>query len=373
MILKLNQNKIKENSYNIYIVILSILILSMIMSPDVCMDGCLKGLNLFIKTLFPTLFPFLVLCNFMISLKGGDFYGKLLGPLLCKPLNLPKSASIVILLSFLCGYPIGAKYTCELYKKKQISFHIAENLLNIASNASPLFILGAISLVILKNTYYGLIVLASNYISCIIMGCLLRDNNINHYSKKEQFNDTKENEISFARAFSSSVDDAIKVTLKVGGLVVIFSVLNTMIVNTTLFSYLINKNYFCRIIVSFAMSILELTNGCVLIEALNIPIFLKIALVSFGVSFSGVCVLLQIHSFISKCGFSIGRYIWRKIIQASISFLLSIILYFIFLKDLAVSSLNSFYYFNYPLMYISICILLLCSIIIFMLKMHKNN
>lgn len=373
MILKINQNKVRNSSYIVYIVIISILLLNMLLSPQTCIDGCLKGLDLFIKNLFPTLFPFLILCNFMISLKGANFYGNLIGPLLCKPLNLPKSASIVILLSFLCGYPMGAKYTCDLYEKKQISFHVAENLLNIASNASPLFILGTISLIILKDTSLGLIILASNYISCFIMGFLLKDNKINHYSNKKIYTNDPENKISFPSAFSSSVDDAIKVTLKIAGLVIIFSVFNTMITNFPLFSYLINKNHFFKVTISFAMSILELTNGCALLESLAIPTFLKIALISFVVSFSGICIILQIYSFISKHGFSISKYIIRKIIQAFISFLLSLILYFSFFRDLTITSLNNFYSIDYSLIYLVICILLLGTVIICMFKVRKND
>lgn len=77
------------------------------------------------------------------------------------------------MVSFLCGYPLGAKYAADLYENDIISFSTFERLVNIASNPGPLFIIGAVGTSMLKNKYLGYILLISCYLSCIAMGIIL--------------------------------------------------------------------------------------------------------------------------------------------------------------------------------------------------------
>lgn len=310
-----------KNKNKVFILILSILVLNIIIFPKPCVTGAVKGLKLFINAVFPCLFPFLVLCNLIIYFNGIDVYAKILGPLICKPLKLPFSCSIVIILSFLCGYPMGAKYTADLYEKKIIDFTTAEKLLNIASNASPLFIMGTISMNMLNINSLGYILLASNYLSCFIIGLLLKNKNkpvLNNYN-----NVRRDNNSSLSKAFSHSVEDAINVCINVSGFVIFFSVLMEIIKSNTQ-SIASTKGH---ILFSFLLGLLEITNGCYSISSINIPMGIKLSLISFLISFSGICIILQVHSLIYKYNFSIKKYIARKFLQGIISGLISLIIY----------------------------------------------
>ncbi|GAA0788701.1 sporulation integral membrane protein YlbJ [Hathewaya limosa] len=337
----IGEKNINKNSNKIFIFLLSILIVNILIFPKPCINGSLNGLRLFITALFPCLFPFLVICNLIVAFNGAYIYAKLLGPILCKPLGLPLQSSVVLILSALCGYPMGAKYTADLYEAKIIDFNTAEKLLNIASNASPLFIVGSISLTMLKNKYFGYILLCSNYLSCFLMGLLLKDKRDNNYNSNNYLNSHPYIPVkNFSTAFSKSVEDAISVTLRVGGFVIIFSMLMEIIKSNTFFSIAFLNKEFTGLISSLSLGILEITNGCNSISLLNIPMFLKLGFISFLISFSGICIILQVYSFLYKFNFSIKKYILRKFFQGILSSLLTISIYFISFNTLPTFSLN---------------------------------
>ena len=103
---------------SLFITLSCTLVLYMIIqNPKLCIDSALNGAKLFFNSVFPSLFPFLVIVNIIIAFNGIFIYSKFLGPLLCRPLKLPSCCSIVLIVSLLCGYPLGAKYTVQLYEK----------------------------------------------------------------------------------------------------------------------------------------------------------------------------------------------------------------------------------------------------------------
>ena len=199
-----------------------------------CIDAALVGVNLVVKTIIPTIFPFSVICNLLISYDGVGLYSKILGPILCKPLKLSKSSSFPIAASFLSGYPLGCKYCCDLYSLGYIDKKEFERLLNIASNASPMFIIGSIGATMLGDIKLGFILLISNYLSPIIVGILtINRSKISSNSKELPKNDTNTN---FGSALKSALDNGINTTLQVGAFVVLFSIIVSIIKNNAYIS-----------------------------------------------------------------------------------------------------------------------------------------
>ena len=99
----------------------------------------------------------------LICYDGIELYSKLIGPIICTPLRLSKQCSLPLIISFLCGYPLGAKYSTDLYEKGFICEEEYIRLLNIASNVSPLFLLGSVATAMFNNSYVGYIMLIGSY------------------------------------------------------------------------------------------------------------------------------------------------------------------------------------------------------------------
>lgn len=343
-----------------------------------CIDAALIGVNLVVKTIIPTIFPFSVICNLLISYDGVGLYSKILGPILCKPLKLSKSSSFPIVASFLSGYPLGCKYCCDLYSLGYINRSEFERLLNIASNASPMFIIGSIGATMLGDIRLGFILLIGNYLSSIIVGILTINNSKTSLALKEL---PKNNiNVNFGSALKSALDNGINTTLQVGAFVVLFSIIISIIKNNTYISIVFyNIEEFLNLpkysIYGLFLGSVEFTNGCKLITTLPLTLPFKLAIISFICSFSGLSVIAQISSFVYKYDISIAKYSFIKFIQGVISFSITFIISSVFsLKYTAYTSTTTIDNYNISLIIsLSLSFLLIGTLIILLLKkLHRS-
>lgn len=326
-------------------------IIYIIFNPKICLNSTLNGINLFINSVFVYIFPFLVLINIMLSYDAVSIYSKIFGNLLCKPLRLPKNCSIVLIVSIICGYPLGAKYSCDLYKKKAIDFNTCEKLFSIASNPSPLFIIGSVGTSMLNNSKLGFLLLISCYLSCFIMGIFIPTSKPflgrlkNSEKNNKDFTIKEENKIG--NILKQSIDDSFRTSISIGGFIVFFSVITSIIKNNMLFygffqkisqitSYTISKT-----IQSLLLGSLEMTNGCNIISSNNINLLIKLIFISFFLEFSGLSIIAQVYSIIYKYNFSITRYIKRKFIHGILCSFLTFLLYRIDFLSLSSTVFNN--------------------------------
>lgn len=353
--------KIINKSTNIFICILiSIVISYMVLNPDIAINAAIKGSKLFAFSILPPILPFLTLCNLLIHYDGIFLYGKLLGPILCTPLRLSKSSSFPIVASFICGYPLGAKYSCDLYELGYIDRNEFIRLVNIASNPGPLFVIGAIGVSMLNNAIYGYIILSANYISALLIGFITLFKNKNTLSKSTF--KSNNNNIPFSEALKISVENAINTTFSIGAYVILFSVLINIISNNSISHFIFNTLPGKDIVLSF----LEMTNGASIVSNTSMNLNIKISLISGLCAFSGLCVITQVSSFLSKHKFPMKRYIFFKIIQGIIAFIISLILCKFLISTVAVSNItNSFNIIHYFFPFICLCSI---TIILYWLK-----
>lgn len=341
-------------------IIISIIITYMILNPSSAMDAAINGSKLFVFSILPPILPFLTLCNLLIYYDGISLYGKLLGPVLCSPLRLSKNSSFAIVASFICGYPLGAKYSCDLYELGFINRDEFIRLVNIASNPGPLFVIGALGVSMLHNVNYGYIILTSNYISALLIGFLtIKKSNITNINNNFI---EKSSKSSFSEALKSSVENAISTTFSIGAYVILFSVLIAIISNNSIFEFIFNtipgKD--------FILSMLEMTNGANIIASCNFSLNIKISLISGLCAFSGLCVITQVSSFLSKHNFPMKRYVFLKIIQGFIAFLISLLTCKFFISTVPTATYttsNSNINWFFPIL--CLCII---SIVLYLLK-----
>ena len=91
------------------------LLFFLLLHPDEGLLGARDGLTLWLNVMLPTLLPFLIFTG--ILLKSGNLT-KLLNPfslLWKKCFGLSPAGAYVLILGFLCGYPMGAKIAHDLY------------------------------------------------------------------------------------------------------------------------------------------------------------------------------------------------------------------------------------------------------------------
>lgn len=362
---------------------ITIFIVLFVANLDLAMKAAVDGVKLVIVAILPTTFPFSVICNLLICYDGISLYSKILGPIFCKPLGLSKNCSFPLSASFLCGYPLGAKYCYDSYTLGYINKKEYERLLNIATNAGPIFILGAVSISMLNDIKLGYILLIANYLSILIIGIFTKRKK---YKSQAILNEPKMSNENFGANLRKSIDDALATTLNVGAFVVLFSVVIAIIKNNSSFTNFITDlenliNLPKGILYNSILGSIEFTNGCKLISASNLSIHLKLSLISFILSFSSLSVIGQVSSIISKSNPNMKKYILYKFIQGFISFFITFIFSNLLLKSYTVSSkpieyflnLNILYKLLYPI-FIFMIILLLFQILYFRYKrLHSSK
>ena len=349
---------------------ISLLIILFVANLNVSMNAAIEGANLWFKAILPTLFPFLVICNLLITYDGISIYSKLLGPLLCRPLGLSKNCSFPLAASFLCGYPLGAKYCSDIYDLGYIEKKEYIRLLNIASNCGPLFIVGSVSAAMLGNIKFGYLLLIANYLSLIIIGFITKrkdslsnlDNIMPHMPNK-----------NFGQAFKDSIDNALTTTISVGGFIIIFSVVIAIIKNNASISIIFNNiesyiNVPKDSLYSLFLGSIEITNGCNALASSSLTIPLKLSIISFLCSFSGLSIIAQVSSFTSKHDVPFLKYIFLKFCQGVISFVITLGISKVLLGSIATSTSNTIVSMSPYMYFIPLALLLVLAFIEFILK-----
>jgi len=352
--------------------IISLFIIIFFINLKISMDSAIEGCKLWYAAILPTLFPFLVICNLLIAYDGISLYSKFLGPVLCRPLGLSKSCSFPLAASLLCGYPLGAKYCADVYNLGYIEKREYIRLLNIATNCGPLFILGPVSTALLDDIRFGYLLLIANYISPILIGLLTKKGD---YKIKKSKDNIFVNKKTFGEIFKISIEKAINTTLSIGGFIIIFSVVIGIIKSSGSLHFIFNNiELFASSpkdsIYALFLGSLEITNGCNLIATSTFNFSIKLSIISFFCSFSGLCIIAQVSSFVSKDKISMLRYSCLKFLQGVISFVITFIISYFYLGSIttgAILSYNKTTLGNY-MYFIPIIVILSLTIIFKILK-----
>ena len=186
-----------------------------------------------------------------------------------------------------------------------------------------------------SNSSIGFLLLITHILSAITVGIISgllsrfnknKNTNIHNFiTYKKQSTSTSENTIC---TFSNLGEVLVKTIVMIGGFVVIFSVIIS-ILNTSkvleICSLILEPigNIFglSSIYIKGILSgLLELTNGVSLVSAIsNKAISVNIIISAFLLGFGGISVALQVLSIASKARISIKKYIYGKLLQGIIA------------------------------------------------------
>ncbi|MCF0125858.1 MAG: hypothetical protein HUJ68_08945 [Clostridia bacterium] len=185
-----------------------------------------------------------------------------------------------------------------------------------------------------KSTTIGVLLFITHLLACITVGFIFRfwkssTNTISTSQSSSQFHKNQTVSVhNLGEILSESITSATSTILLIGGFVVIFSsiisILNTSglikimsILISPLFNILRISSDFSA---PFISGFFEITNGinsisCIASKKLSI----NIVLTSFLLGFGGISIMFQVFSIVSKTDLSIKPYIYGKLLQGIIS------------------------------------------------------
>lgn len=295
-------------------VLLGVVIILFVVFPGTISRGAKFGLTLWFHTVLPALLPFMVLSNFMIKQNITGGVGRISYPLLKRVFGLSRAGCYPAVIGFLSGYPIGAKTTAQLYREGRISKEEAQYLLSFCNNLSPMFLV----------EYIGIHCMGLKVPAMLLFLIFLSGWIGSFFAGRKRFYRENADSLKISRcqgqtviaSLDESILDAFLTITKIGGYIILFSILAQLV------SELLQVS---AIIKYIGIGILEITTGgAVISEMCTGEKAMKSILVALC-AFGGLSSIAQTASVLAGTDLSTGKYLLAKIRQAVIAACLSVL------------------------------------------------
>lgn len=301
-----------------------------------CFKSAQYGFDLWLDVVLPSLFPFFVSAELLRGTSLIKQIGTIFEPIMRPLFNVPGAGSFAFIMGLFSGYPVGAKIGAELYDQGLCTKNQAERLISFSNNSSPLFITGAAAVGIFNKPELGLLLLSAHYLGCITVGVIyglhsrLKPSKEKHYIQFSMNYSNNETPITLSNIgikLSDAIINSINTLLMIGGYIVIFSVLVTILnkLNIILVISLVIKSilFFADFAFSLALpmssGLFEITSGINLVKLSFAPTTQKIIITSLILGWGGLSVHAQVAGIVSKYGISIKPYLLGKFLQGIFS------------------------------------------------------
>ncbi len=303
---------------NLLSICVLLLLVYMFLEPQASLEVSKRGLLLWSQTLLPTLLPFMILSNLVIRIGVAEKMLAPFGPIFRRFLGLSPAGTYGYLLGLLCGYPMGAKLTGDLYREGRISYMEAQYLLTFSNNPSPIFVTTYVLLHCLRMPQYTLATFAVLYSADYATSLLFRS----RYPFRDSPMD-KRKEIpplpSTGKLLDISIMNAFETITRLGGFIILFSVLSAALAR-----YLpqaLGNTIPCL------LGILEISTGLQAIAACSLPAKVRYILSMGAASFGGLCILAQTNTVIGESRLPLRPYLEGKIVNGLFTILFSLLFF----------------------------------------------
>lgn len=303
---------------NIFLLIFCFLLLAiMLCFPETALPLIRESILIWYQSLLPTLFPAMILSNIILYIFLNMKKYRFRIPLLSSVYHLDSYGCLVLLLGFLCGFPIGAYLSAKLVKEKQLSREQGQYLLSFCNNLSPVFLVSiycqlfpALPKIPVLLLFYG----------CpLLYGFLLSQCLFHSRSKKErpaaplpETPSHSQTTRSITEMIDYGITDALSSIVRLAGYIIFFRLFLLPL-------RLINLNQTYSLILG---NLIEITSGVQsfsrdagLWDISNI-LLCTLPFMTFG----GICCIGQTICMIKGSGLSILTYVRDKILQGALLF-----------------------------------------------------
>lgn len=310
------------------------------------------GLSLWANSVVPSLLPFFIATELLGYTNVISILGKLLNRFMRPIFNVPGEGAFPFIMGIISGYPMGAKIVSNFKTQGICTNEEAERLIAFTNNSGPLFIIGTVGIGLFKDTNTGILLFITHILACLTVGFIFRWWKFGRKKRSSFLQESSTNipsKVSLSNlgeVLANSIMSAINTIFLIGGFIVLFSVIISILENSKILDIL--SNFISPILNIFGISasyangiltgLLELTNGvCNVASIPNKSISTNIIVCAFLLGFGGISVTLQILSITSKAKISIKPYIIGKLLQGTIAAIYTYIF------------LNTFWFLNYNL------------------------
>lgn len=323
--------------------------IGLISFPKFTLEASLRGINIWWGTVFPSLLPFFVTAELLIGFGVVRFIGVLFEPIMRPLFNVPGVGSFVWAMGMASGYPSGAKLTARLRQEQQLTQIEAERLVSFTNASNPLFIIAAVSVGFFHDASLGFLLAIVHYTSNALVGICMR-----FYGKKQEIKTDQRATVSLTKAFEAlhttriqdsrpfgkilgdAIVHSVQTLLMIGGFIIMFSVLNTLLYQVEIASVL--SSGIASILTVFHLpselalpifsGLFEITLGAQMIASANTTTIVAQAItVSFIFAFNGFSVQAQVASILAETDIRFLPYFLARLLHGILASILVILLF----------------------------------------------
>lgn len=316
-------NKPKLNTKFLIKVFLILFIIFLIMFSKTNILAVQNAISLFFEKVFPSLFPFFIVADLLSHTNIINILNTILSPIMKPLFNVSGKGAFPFIMGIISGYPTGAKIVSDFRKNNICTKVECERLLAYTNNSGPLFIIGTVGSSLFLSTEIGILLLITHIFGTLTVGIIFRFYKNNYY-RNENIVDELDID-NFSSILTESIFNSFKTTGMIFGFIIMFSIINNILLTSGILKL------FPSAIIGSILSTCEITNGInyiSMIKSSNLTI--QLILTSFFLGFSGISVLMQVYSIISKTDLSIKPYILGKLLHGLTSAIYTLIIILLF-------------------------------------------
>lgn len=136
-------------------------------------EGIRRGLAVCAGVMIPSLFPFLILSDFVAHTQAGRMLEGPLGGIARRLYRCPAELAPAILMSWIGGYPAGARVLAGMVERGSLSREDAEATLSFCVNSGPAFLVAVVGTGVFGSPGWGLFLFACQLAAGLLTGRLL--------------------------------------------------------------------------------------------------------------------------------------------------------------------------------------------------------
>ncbi|MDE7252548.1 MAG: hypothetical protein K2O32_06360 [Acetatifactor sp.] len=286
----------------IYIALFLLLTFCILTNSRLSLHYAFTGLELWFNNMIPTLLPFMILSGTLIRMGLTEGFTTLLYPFVKPLFRVSRNACYVMIMGFMCGFPMGANCVNDMYAHHKINHREAAYLLAFCNNIGPIYfvsfalpLIGCSKILPCVFGMYGL---------PLLYGLLLRYTCFRDLQDKN-LPDTRQScqtkHLGLFQALHEAIYGSMQSILMLGGYMVLFNLL-------MLVPHLLTGQA-----PQFLAPILEITGGLKILGSAQ-PLYSLIIL-----PFGGCCCIAQTYTCIQDTELSIRDYILHKLLLTALT------------------------------------------------------
>lgn len=308
----------KRFSELFFLLLILAVTIMMLLYPQAAYQGACRGLETWTTHLLPSLLPFFMAADLLLSLGFVRFLGVLLEPVMRPLFRLPGEAGFAVALGFTSGFPMGAILTASLKEQNLCTPQEAARLAAFTNNSSPLFLLISVPVSMLQRPQLGLLLLAAHYLANLTIGVLLRFTAPASHQAiaprhllRTAIAQTRQYQLEHRQPLGAMLGQAVQKgidsILKIGGFVLLFSVLLSLLQATGLLALLQRcmamllqlLHLSPQLAAALSAGLFEMTLGAQTAAESHAALLQQLMIISFILGWSGLSIQAQVSSILS--------------------------------------------------------------------------